>query len=412
VAGPGVELREEIEALVDFEARGPGSDAERRAGAHLAARLRADGREAELESGDTWPRWPLAHAVHGLMAVVGSVVSVSAPIPGAALVLAAALLTFLDTTGPLRITRRLLGRRATQNVVSEEDGGKPGTVVLVAHYDAGPQGAVFGRWLEERRAGLGRRLGRPIGRLEPFFWAQLVVLGCCLLRLPDLDGRVLTAIQFVPTVVLILAVPLLVDIALSPTSPGANDNGSGVALALELAHRHGGKLERFDLWLLLTGAQEALADGMRGFLRGHRRSLNKTRTVFVNLDEVGAGSVRFTRREGALVAVRSHVQLVEICEEIAEDDEEDASFGARPLVNRTQSDGGVARASGYPAITISCRNVLDYVPDHHQATDTPGRVDPAALDRALGFCDELLERIDSQLGPEIERAGAALSESD
>jgi hypothetical protein len=94
---------------------------------------------------------------------------------------------------------------------------------------------------------------------------------------------------------------------------------------------------------------------------------------------------------------------------VAEDDE---AAGARALVNRTQSDGGVVRARGYPAITITCRNVLDYVPDHHQATDTPGRVEHAALERALGFCAELLERVDAQLGPEIERAGkAALSES-
>ena len=108
---------------------------------------------------------------------------------------------------------------------------------------------------------------------------------------------------------------------------------------------------------------------------------------------------------------RSHVQLVDICQEIAEDDEEEGSFGARPLVNRTLSDGGFARARGYPAITVTCRNVLDYVPDHHRATDTPGRVELAALDRALGFCDELIERLDGQLGPEIARA-AEISSSD
>lgn len=412
MAERGEELRDEIAELVDFEQRSPGSDAERRAAGHLRKRLEEDGREAELESCDTWPGWPLAHTVHALVAVVGSVISVSAPIPGAALVLAATLLTFLEGAGIGPVTRRLLGRRATQNVISRDDDGKPGALVLVAHYDAGSQGALFGRRLEERRAALGRLIRRPIGRLEPLFWAELLVLVCCLARLPGLEGTILTAVQFVPTVLLIVAVPLLVDIALSPTSPGAKDNASGVAVALELARRHGGKLESFDLWLLLTGAQESMADGMRAFLRRHRRSLDKTRTVFVNLDEVGAGNVRFTRREGALLAVRSHVQLVEICEEIAEDDEEANSFAARALVNRTQSDGGAARARGYPAITITCRNVLGYVPDHHRATDTPGRVEQAALERALGFCDELIERIDGQLGPEIERAGkAALSES-
>jgi hypothetical protein len=410
VAGSGEQLREEIEALVDFEGRAPGSDAERRAAAHLADRLRGEGREVDVEPVDTWPRWHLAYAAYALAAVVGSVVSVYSPIPGAALVLASTLLTFLEASGTARLTRRLLGRRASQNVVSTEGDEKDGTLVLVAHYDAGPQGAAFGRRLEERRAAAGRAIRRPIGRLEPLFWAQLAVLLCALLRLPGLDGKILTAVQFVPTVALIVFIPLLVDIALSPTSPGANDNGSGVAVALELARRHGGNLEHFDLWVLLTGAQEGLADGVRGFLRGHRRSLDRTRTVFVNLDEVGAGAVRYTRREGTLLAVRSHVQLVDICEEIAEDDE-DGTFGARALVNRTQTDAGSARAAGYPAITISCRNVLDYVPNHHRATDTPGRVEHQALERAVGFCGELLERIDSQLGPELDRAGA-LSESD
>ncbi|HEY1358918.1 MAG TPA: M28 family peptidase [Thermoleophilaceae bacterium] len=405
----GEELRGEIDELVAFEQRAPGTDAERRAAVHLAERLRDDGRKAELESCDTWPGWPLAQAAHAVIAVVGSVISVSAPVPGSALVLVAALLTFLDGTGIAVATRRLLGRRATQNVLSAEDGGKAGTLVLVAHYDAGSQGALFGRRLEERRAAIGRVLKRPIGRLEPFFWAELFVLVCCLLRLPGLEGRILTALQFVPTVGLIVAVPLLVDIALSPTSPGAKDNASGVALALELARRHGERLEHFDLWLLLTGSQEALSDGMRGFLRRHKQELDKQGTVFVNVDEVGAGSVRYTRREGAILAVRSHVQLVDICEDVAEDDED---AGAKPLVNRTQSDGGAVRARGYPAITITCRNVLDYVPDHHQASDTPGRVEVRAMERALGFCDELLERVDGQLGPEIERAGkAALSES-
>jgi len=43
--GAGIETREEIEALVAYEGRGAGTDAERRAAEHLARRLRAIGRE-------------------------------------------------------------------------------------------------------------------------------------------------------------------------------------------------------------------------------------------------------------------------------------------------------------------------------------------------------------------------------
>lgn len=384
-----LDAREEIEALVAFEGRAPGTDAERRAAGHLQRRLEQLGREAELENVDCWPRWPLSWGVSLSVAVFGSVVAVSSPLVGLALVLAAGLLLFIEAAQIAPLGRRLLGRRASQNVVSREDGGKPGTLVLVAHVDSGRGGLAFARRLQTWRA-------VPL-------WALVVVLACGVARVAGLEGSALTAVQFVPTVVLIACVPLLVDISLSEVSPGANDNASGVAAALALAERHGDRLEHFDLWLLLTGAQESLADGMRGFLRRHRAGIDRRRTVFVNLDEVGLGSVRYTQREGVLIASRSHVQLLQLCAEIAEDDSGGRAFGARPLVNRVAGDAAAARAAGFPALTISCRNARDHVPHHHSQDDTPERIEAGALARATAFCSELIDRLDAELGPELSR---------
>jgi Peptidase family M28 len=402
--------REAIEALVAFEGRWAGSDAERRAARHLSQTLGSLGRGAELEQTRVWPNYHLAHAIHAILAILGSAVSVSKPGIGAALAGAAVVLAFGDATGTFLVTRRLLGWRASQNVVSTEDAGKPGALVLVAHYDAARSGAVFSRPVEERRAALGGLLRRPIGLFEPFFWSLALVLLCCLVRLPGLEGVALTAVQFVPTVVLIFSIPLLVDIALSDVVPGANDNASGVATARRLVDRYGGSLEYFDVWALFTGAQEPFALGLAGFLRRHRGSLPKDRTVFLNLDEVGSGTVRYTRREGLVLGVRSHVQLVELCDDIAEDDQEAGAFGARALVSRTASDAYAARLRGFPAVTVTCRNALGYAPEHHRPTDTPDRIDDRALERAYGFCCELIDRIDAQLGPELE--GAVLAEEE
>jgi peptidase M28-like protein len=279
-----VEPRQEIEALVAFEGRWAGSDAERRAARHLTGRLEEIGREAEVEQTKVRPSYHLAHAIHAVIAIVGSVVSVSSPAVGAALVGVAVVLAAGDASGTFLLTRRLLGWRASQNVVSREDAGKPGVLVLVAHYDAARTGVIFSRAVEERRAALSGVLRRPIGLFQPFFWSMVLVLLCCLLRLPGLNGVVLTAAQFVPTVLLIVSVPLLVDIAVSDVVPGANDNASGVAAALRLVDRFGGSLEHFDVWVLLTGAQEPFALGMAGFLKRHKSSLSKDRVVFLNLD--------------------------------------------------------------------------------------------------------------------------------
>ena len=231
----------EAEALVDGVGPRPaGSDAERRAARHLAERLEGLGREVVVEPFSVWPAWPVAYSINAILAVVGSVLSVSSAKLGTGLVLLATVLTFLDLSGITPTTRRLLGRRASQNVVSWGERERPGALLLVAHYDSGPTRT----W-----------------PLRPMFWALLVLLACCVLRVGGMSGTALTVLQFLPTVALILYVPLLLDIALSPAAPGENDNASGVALVLRLAERLD-FLEGFGVHVLLTGSQKAMAQGM------------------------------------------------------------------------------------------------------------------------------------------------------
>jgi hypothetical protein len=375
----------EAEALVDgFGARAPGSDSERRAARHLAGRLRTLGREAELEPFSAWPAWQLAYAIHAGLAIVGSALSVDFPVLGATLVLAAMLLTLLDVSGTLVTTRRLLGRRASQNVISWGDRYAPGALLLVAHYDSGRGGLV-------RRNAWRRRL-TAVGPLTPFSWSLVLVLVCCLVRLAGVDETWLTVVQFVPTVVLILAFPLLLDMAMSPMQQGENDNASGVALALRLAERADPEL--FGVHVLLTGSQKALAQGMRSFMRAHRDELGRERTVVLNLDEVGDGSPCYTRREGAIPTLRSHPQLVRLCAESAE------HVAARPFSNRVPSDGYAARSAGIAAVTVSCRD---------ERGSASRRLDEEALSAAEAFCLELIGRLDAEVGPTLVGL-AALSE--
>jgi Zn-dependent M28 family amino/carboxypeptidase len=195
-----------------------------------------------------------------------------------------------------------------------------------------------------------------------------------------------------------VSLPLLVDAWLSPTVPGAGDNASGVAVVLRLADRLGPELEHFDLHVVLTGAQESLADGMRAFAHRHRSDLPHGRTVILNLDEVGSGSIHYTVREGPLLAPRSHPQVVHACEEIAADSPAPAP---RPLANRSASDGFAARSAGYPSLTVTCRDELGLAPFHHRRLDLPETIDADALAATEDFCAELIRRLDATLGPEL-----------
>ena len=395
----------EIDDLVAHSGRGPGTDAERRAARHLVDRLRDMGRDAGVEATDVHPRYALTHLIHAMLAIGGSLLATTEPLAGMLVVLFAALSAFGDLTGSFHLVRRLTGRRASQNVVSREERGKPGTLVLVAHYDAARSGAIFSPRAMARRARIGRLLiRRPIGPFEPFFWSIMVLLVCCALLLLGVDGTGIRIAQFIPLVILIVSVPLLADIALSGIVPGASDNASGVATVLRLAERYGDDLDSFDVWVLLTGAQESMQLGMGAFLKRHRKALDTTNTIFLCVDNVGNGHVRYATKEGYVLALPYHPNLVELCDQLRDEDAEDGYYGVAPVAPRIASDAYRARAKGYPAIAISCLDEDGLAPNYHQPTDTPDNIDPQALERAYDFCSELIELIDERIGPRIEQA--------
>jgi hypothetical protein len=340
----------EAEALIDEVGPRPaGSDAERRAARHLAERLEGLGREVAVEPFAVWPAWPVAYTINLIVAIVGSVVSVSSAKLGTGLVLLATVLTFLDLSGITPTTRRLLGRRASQNVVSWGERERPGALLVVAHYDSGPTRT----W-----------------PLRPMFWALVALLACCVLRVGGMSGTALTVAQFLPTVVLILYVPLLLDIALSPAAPGENDNASGVALVLRLAERLD-FLDGFGVHVLFTGSQKAMAQGIRAFLKSHRKQFARDRTVVLNVDKVGSGEIQLTKKEGPLLSVRSHPQLVGIMD-------------VPTVVNREATDGYAAASAQLPAITVTC---------------TGERLEEDTLAEVEEFCVEFAERLDEELTP-------------
>jgi Peptidase family M28 len=372
----------EAETLVDdIGPRAPGSSGEHAAAGHLAERLRALGRAAEIEPFAVWPRWPLADALNATAGIGASLLSLEEPRIACGLAGLVTLLTVLDSTGLLTTTRRLLGRRESANVVSWGDRARPGALLLVAHYDSGPGGLATSDGFRRRLAAV------PVSSHAFLCWTLAAVTGICVLRLAGSSGTALDVVQFALTVALVLTVGLLMGLALSEPLTGENDNASGVALALRLADR--AETEHFGVHVLLTGSQKAFAQGMRAFLLHHRGSLDRERTVVLNLDSVGDGTPRWSRREGPLRTIAAHPQLVEICEGVAEDSQDEA-FG--PVVLRTPSDGYAAGLAGLPALTMTCRDEHDFA---------SGRLTERSLAASEDFCLELIRRLDAEVGTEL-----------
>ena len=213
-----------------------------------------------------------------------------------------------------------------------------------------------------------------------------------------LDPGWLAILQLPQTLVLIGAAVLLGEIALSPASPGANANASGVAAVLSAARRlDADPPAHVAVDVAICGAGETTMQGMRSLVRTHRRDLDRSRTCFVSLESVGRGDPRYLTSQGLAVSLPFSPDLVGLCEAI------EIADGGERLRPASRRDGGisaalVARAYGFPAMAITSREGQEAVPTgHHTPGDTPDAIDPDAIERAASFAAELVHLLDRDL---------------
>jgi hypothetical protein len=397
---------EVIRELCSFEGRGPGTDAERRAAGMLAGRLRTIGRRADIEPFFAHPQYALVHLVHAALGIAGSLLATVQPAVGFALVLFAAASTYLDLNTRLYLVRSLFFRRVSQNVVSPGNRpDAPARLILMAHYDAARTGYIFSK-ASKRIRRLPERVRLGLGPFRLFFWVGLApllpILGA---RMAGLDATWLNAVQAIPTIVLIIAAFLLIDIALSEIVPGAYDNASGVAAVLSAADElTSDPPPNLDVWIVLTGAEESFCEGSRAFVRSRRKQLDRASTYFVNVDSVSYGQVAYEISQGAVISIPHDRQLVELAEALGTAGAADG--GAKAIRHPLLDDALPPRIRRLRSITLRTTD-----PDgnlahwYHTDEDVPERVDSAALSRATDFVIALSRLIDREAG----RAGGTAS---
>jgi Peptidase family M28 len=403
---------EDIRRLCSFEGRRAGTDAERRAANWLADRLRAIGRRAEVEPTYVHPQWAAVEAAHCVLALAGSLIAITAPAVGFAIVLATAFSLYLDLNGRFYLLRQLFFRRASQNVVSR--GGRPhapGRLVLTANYDAPRTGAAYGPRWRRRTRWLAGALPFPFSPARLVFWSVALLIPALGLRMAGIEENWVSVLQLPPTLILVAAIFLLADVELSGIVPGANVNASGVATALSIAE----ELERdppahLDTWFVLAGAGEGIGEGMGAFVGEHRDELNPDTTWFINLEGVGQGDVRFEISQGRVVSFGMASRLTQLCAAITDADREDANaYRAAPLRSGFSSGSLPPLLARFPATTISCLREGDLTPANYRtAADVPEAVDPDALERAHGFVLDLVRALDRDLERRSEATGAAV----
>jgi peptidase M28-like protein len=364
------------------------SEAEREAAHRLAAWLGRRGADARVEEFDGYTTFALPYGILFAASLAGGVLQRSRGRRrrrGGDLVAAAALAT-AALEGDLRRTSlsHVLSRRRSANVVARVPAGGPARrrVCLVGHLDSTRSGLIF-------HPKVVRRL--PLFVQVPAVSALAVAAGPLLRRLPG--GRRVGQLALGG---LGFSLAMLLERHLRGVDvPGASDNASGAAVALQLAAEcAAAPLAHTEVDVLVTGCEESGILGAQAYARRH--TLRAAETTFVNFDTVG-GDVPLTyiMREGTGAVTRpASPRLVRLLEEIA---------GRRPDLGLERADttpglptdATPMRARGWEAVTLLAQG--DTVPHYHWPTDTYENVAPAAIHRALETGRELLRALDAEV---------------
>jgi hypothetical protein len=177
----------------------------------------------------------------------------------------------------------------------------------------------------------------------------------------------------------------------TPFTEGANDNASAVGVALSLAGQLVAcPLEHTEVWVLCSGSEEVGCHGMVEFLRAHGEELREA--IFIALEGVGVGQVRYSVREGILWPYPTPPELIRLAERVVA---RRPDLDPRPVpLHGGYTETGAVIAAGLRGMTLLCLTPEGSLPYWHQQEDTFGKLDSAALDRAGDFLSELLTELD------------------
>lgn len=374
--GRRARLRHDVTALAALERR-TGSPGEAASAAAIEQALRAAGCSHVARHTFATPvSWAPSHLAYVLTGIAAAL------LPGrAARLVALGLATSyeLEASNRSQWVRRLLPRRNGTSVSARipASGRAERTLVLAAHHDAAQTGWVWHRHAVAASHASAKRTGRALpSHLIP-------LLGLALTAVPSRPAR------RIAVGILGASAALMAQAWRSPATPGANDNASGVAAALEVARRLTARpLDNVEVQLVFPGGEEVGAAGMHDWLQGPGHDLDPRRTLVVNLDAVGSnGPLAVSSREGLTTSMRDEDTRLAL--EVAR------AHGVRlqPLGLPNPTDAVMTRHAGIPTVSV-LSSEDGWISNLHQPTDTVANVCWETVEDAVRLAEALARTLD------------------
>ena len=291
------------------------------------------------------PSWGGRQALHFGAGVVAAAT-------GSSVLALAALASFdAEFSGRRQWLARLLPTGEGANVVGRVPaaGERVRTLVLVAHHDAAQTGFV---WRHRKLFGS-----------DTASRAALQEVAFLLAATRSRRARAVAA------GLLAFAAVTALDVARSPTVPGANDNATGVAAVLALVERFAAEpLPGTEVVALFPGSEESGMGGMRAWLDA--AAPDPSTTFVLGLDTLGSGNPVVLTAEGPPRPVRYRERDLALVE------------GARRVRLGGWTDPALAAIDGIPAVSILSMRDGAFT-NYHVPSDLPEHVDWGSVDACL-----------------------------
>lgn len=278
---------------------------------------------------------------------------------------------------------RLVGKRPSQNTVgvAMPRGAATRAVVLLAHADTHRAALIYSsdRWVSAFTLIIGATF------LSMAVNPALFLVGAAL-GSPSLYGLALAGGAFQ-----VFALALVIQADRAPYSPGANDDASGVGVALALGERLAQEpLQRTAVWIAVTGCEETWDGGVRALIDAHRRALADA--LWVEFDGVGVGAhTVWLTGEGMLKFDPAHPDAMAASQ---------AAAARVPGVHAKGEPGTLAYTQMGPVHKAGLRGVginqrpapgAEGMSHWHRVTDTAANIELQALENAIRFGWALLQ---------------------
>jgi acetylornithine deacetylase/succinyl-diaminopimelate desuccinylase-like protein len=257
------------------------------------------------------------------------------------------------------------------------------TVVLIGHVDTSKQRAL--------QAPAVRHLMLRFGSI----WLATILING-LSQLAQSAGALWIArlIQWASAALLASTLRQAWEAERAPYVAGANDNASAVACLLgigELLQKH--PLERTEVWLVFTGAEEVGCVGMQQFLDRYGQELRNA--WFIDFEMVGAEQIAFVTHHSGLSYVNAY-----------QPDDESLHWAQQTALAHPQlqvegramvimEEVGTLRGQGYRGLCIVGVGPDGWLANWHQESDTIEQIVPLGVERAARFGLALLQARDA-----------------